>query len=118
MKVNCQLSHRLAEVVGDKPQRGWQTACLALRSDSQCETRFYIEDWAVIRDSLLLIEHAWIELADRIVDPTRWARGLAYYPALRFEKDQLLDAFVDCAKLPLAWRCGVSLQDNRAYHQA
>jgi hypothetical protein len=118
MKVDCELSHRVAGVVADKPQSGWHTACLALRSDSQLEKGFYVEGWAVILDNLLVIEHAWIELAGRIVDPTRWASGLAYFPALRFDKDQLLDAVVDCAKLPLAWHCGVSLQDNPAYQQA
>ena len=118
MKVNFQLSHRLAEIVGDKPQNGWQSAYLALRSDSQLETGFYIEGWAVIPHDLLVIEHAWIELAGRIVDPTRWAHGLAYFPALRFDRDQLLDALVDCAKLPLSWRCGVRQQDNPAYNQA
>jgi hypothetical protein len=82
------------------------------------EKGFYIEGWAVILDSLLVIEHAWIELAGRIVDPTRWASGLAYFPALRFDKGQVLDALVDCAKLPLAWRSGQSLQENPAYHQA
>ena len=104
--------------VGCKPQSGWHTACLALRSDSQLETGFYSEGWAVILDKLLAIEHAWIEPAGRIVDPTRWASGLAYSPALRFDKDQLLDALVDCAKLPLSWRCGVRQQDNPAYNQA
>lgn len=118
MKVDCELSHRVAGVVGDKPQSSWHTACLALRSDAQLEKGFYVEGWAVILDNLLVIEHAWIELAGRIIDPTRWARGLAYFPALRFDKDQLLDALVDCAELPLAWRCGVSLQDNPSYHQA
>ena len=65
-----------------------------------------------------VIEHAWIELAGRIVDPTRWASELAYFPALRFDRDQLLDPVVDCAKLPLGWHSGVSLQDNPAYQQA
>jgi hypothetical protein len=118
MKVDRNLSHRVAGVVGGKPQSGWHTACLALRSDSQLEKGFYVEGWAVLLDSLLVIEHAWIELAGRIVDPTRWASGLAYFPALRFDKDQLLDALVDSAKLPLSWRSGQSLRDNPAYHQA
>jgi hypothetical protein len=118
MKVDCELSHRVAAGLGDKPQSGWHTAGLALQSDSQLEKGFYVEGWAVILDKFLVIEHAWIEFAGRIVDPTRWASGLAYFPALRFDKDQLLDALVDCDKLPLAWHCGVSLQDNPVYHQA
>jgi hypothetical protein len=118
MKVDRELSHRVAGVAGDEPQSGWRTACLALRSDSQLEMGFYVEGWAVIPDNHLVIEHAWIELAGRIVDPTRWASELAYYPALRFDRDQLLDPVVDCAKLPLGWHSSVSLQDNPAYQQA
>ena len=97
--MDCELSHRVAGLAEDEPQSGWHTACLALRSDSQLEKGFYVEGWTVILDSLLVIEHAWIELAGRIVDPTRWASGLAYFPALRFDKDQLLDALVDCAEV-------------------
>jgi len=118
MKVDCELSQRVAGGAADEPQSGWHTACLALRSDSLLEKGFYVEGWAVILDNLLVIEHAWIELAGRIVDPMRWASGLTYYPALRFDKEQLLDVGVDCATLPLAWRCGASLQDNPAYQQA
>ena len=117
MKTDRELSQRIAGVVGNT-KNGWHTACVALRSDPQLVKGFYVEGWAVILDNRLVIEHAWIELAGRIVDPTRWARGLAYFPVLRFDKDQMLDALVDCAALPLAWRCGVSLQDNPAYHQA
>jgi hypothetical protein len=91
MKVDRELSHRVTGVTGDEPQSGWRTACLALLSDSQLEMGFYVEGWAVIPDNHLVIEHAWIELAGRIVDPTRWASGLAYFPALRFDKDQRLD---------------------------
>jgi hypothetical protein len=118
MRVDCELSQRVAGVAADDPQSGWHTACLALLSDSQLEMGFYVEGWAVIPENHLVIEHAWIELAGRIVDPTRWASGLAYFPALRFDRGQLLDPVVDCAKLPLSWHCDASLQDSPAYHQA
>jgi hypothetical protein len=118
MKVDRELSDRVGKVAGDDLQSGWHTACLALRSVPYLEKGLYVEGWALVPDNLLVIEHAWIELAGRIVDPTRWSSGLVYFPALRFDKDQLLDRLVDCAKLPLAWRSGRSLQDNPAYHQA
>jgi hypothetical protein len=118
MKVDRELSHHIADGVGDSPQSGWRTARLALQSDSRLEQGFYVEGWAVILDNHLVIEHAWIELAGRIVDPTRWVSGLAYFPALRFDKDQLPEATVDSAKLPLAWRYGAGVQDNPAYRQA
>jgi hypothetical protein len=118
MKVDRELSHRVAGVARDDPQSGWRTACLALVSDSQLEMGFYVEGWAVIPDNILVVEHAWIELGERIVDPTRWASGLAYFPALRFDKSQMLDAVVDCARLPLAWRSSLNLQDNPACYKA
>jgi hypothetical protein len=118
MEVDCELSRRVAEAVGGKPQSAWRTACLALRSHLQLEKGFYVEGWAVTLDNLLVIEHGWIELVGRIVDPTRWASELAYYPVLRFDKDQLLQALVDCPRLPIAWHRGARLQDNPAYHRS
>jgi hypothetical protein len=117
-QVDRKLSRQVAKAIGAAQRSAWRKACLALQLDSDLEDGLYVEGWAVLVDSRLVIEHGWVELNGRIVDPTRWDREVAYFPALRFDKEQVLEALVDCPELPVTWRCGPRLWDNRAYHQA
>lgn len=118
MEVDRELSRRVEAAVRDKPHSPWRTACRALRSRSELEGAFYVEGWAVALNSKLVVEHAWLELGGRIIDPTRWNYDLAYFPVLRFDKRQMLEALADYPKLPITWRGSSCLQDNPAYHQA
>ena len=117
-KVDRDLSKQVAEAIGADTQSAWRKAWLALQEDSDLEDALYVEGWAVLLDNLLVIEHGWVELNGRIVDPARWDRDLVYFPALRFDKEQVLDALVDSAELPVTWRYGPRLRDNPAYHHA
>jgi hypothetical protein len=82
MEVDRELSRRAAEALGDGQQSAWRTAWRVLRSVSELEDAFYVEGWAVILDNRLVIEHAWIEIDGKIIDPTRWRSHMAYFPVL------------------------------------
>jgi hypothetical protein len=118
MDVDRELSRRAAESLGNGPQSAWRTACRVLRSVSELKDAFYVEGWAVTLDNRLVIEHAWIEIEGKIIDPTRWHSKMAYFPVLRFDRNQVLEALAECPKLPVNWRGGARLRDNPAYHRA
>lgn len=118
MEIDRDLSQIAAKTVRGRPKSAWRTACQVLCSLAALEEGFYVEGWAVTLDNQLVIEHAWLELDGRIVDPTRWQDDLAYFPVLRFEKAQMLEALTDCPRLPINWRGGARLRDNPAYYRA
>ena len=118
MQVDRELARRVAETIEAESQSAWRKALLALQADPAVEEGLYVEGWAVLLDSLLIIEHGWLEIEGQIVDPTRWDRHVAYFPALRFDRDQVLEVLVDCPDLPVTWRCGPRIWDSPTYHQA
>ncbi len=118
MQVDKKLSGFVAGEIGSKDFSAWHRAWLAQQLVSELENSLYVEGWAVVPDSSLVVEHAWLELNGCIVDPARWDRSLTYFPALRFDKKQLLDAMVQQPILPVSWRSTASLPANADYYRA
>jgi hypothetical protein len=113
-----ELSRRLAEALGSQTHSAWLKAWQALQSDPNLGDGLYVEGWAVTLDGLLAMEHGWLELDGRIVDPTQWDGDVAYFPGLRFDKDQALKALQNNPELPIAGQGGARLWDNPAYYRA
>ena len=83
MQIDPELSRRVAGAIPRQRAKGWQNCWRAVRTLPDLVDASYVEGWAVTGD-LLAIEHAWIEVNGRIVDPTflRTGRGISYHPAL------------------------------------
>jgi hypothetical protein len=96
----------------------WRCAWVCLRT-LPLHGALYVEGWAVVAG--LLIEHAWIEVRDRIVDPTLWDREVRYFPGLRFDRRAVRQELArktggtKGGGLPLAWRYGWRGTDSPAY---
>lgn len=118
MKVDRDLSRRLAESTATKPRSAWRTAWRALQSHTDLENGFYVEGWAAPLDGSRVFEHGWLEIDGRIVDPTRWESQLAYFPVLRFDRDQVCDASANRPELPVTWRYASRQRINPAYRRA
>jgi hypothetical protein len=118
MKFDRELSRRVAHAAGAEWQNAWHKAWTVLQLESDLKDGLYVEGWAVPFEDLLIFEHSWVELDGRIIDPTRWDSDLAYFPALRFDKVQALEAVMSHRQLPIALCDGARLWDNPAYHRA
>ena len=91
---------------------------MALQTVSELENGLYVEGWAVSLDNPLVFEHAWLELNGCVVDPARWNRKLTYFPGVRFDRDQLLDAAAKHPLLPVSWQNTASFSGIEAYQGA
>mgnify|MGYP001828133399 CR=1 FL=1 len=109
MKLDRSLSDRTEDSIDVNPRDCWHNAWLALIC-LQLHSALYVEGWAVADG--LLIEHAWIEVADRIVDPTLWRRQAAYFPGMRLDRRAARRALARCTEampagcFPIVWRYG------------
>ena len=124
MQVDKELSRRAALEVGAEAQQCYANAWRALRDLPELAGALYVEGYAVdrmhdVHASLGVIEHGWIELDGRIVDPTLHddREPLAYYPGLRFTLGELHTAMHTIPKttnedLPIFYRLGWGGQDS------
>jgi hypothetical protein len=117
-QIDRELSRRIAASLATPSHSAWLKAWQVLKSDSILGNGLYVEGWAVTSDDLLAIEHGWLEVDDRIVDPSCWDRDLAYFPGMQFDKGQVLQALAAHPKLPITGHGGARLWDNPAYYRA
>jgi hypothetical protein len=109
MEVDRRISERLAETLDMDARDCWRCSWLCLRA-LPLHGALYVEGWAVADG--LLVEHAWIEVRDRIVDPTLHDRQVRYFPGLRFDRRAVRREMaraapsVKAGALPVAWRYG------------
>ena len=130
MQVDKELSRRAALEVGAEAQQCYANAWRALRDLPELAGALYVDGYAVdrmhdVHASLGVIEHGWIELDGRIVDPTLHddREPLAYYPGLRFTLGELHTAMHTIPKttnedLPIFYRLGWGGQDSPDMMQA
>lgn len=85
-QVDRALSQEIALQIDLDGQSCWQAAAAAL---TILPTAEYVEGWVVDLEQGLAFEHAWLQAAERIVDPTGWQKLLAYFPAANFRATQL-----------------------------
>ncbi len=118
--LNLALSQRAAKTVTAVPHACWQNAAAALLVLPELASGQYVEGWAVLVAVPIPVEHAWIELAGQLVDPTpiSWQGQFAYFPGLRFTKAEVAHAVHAGIQLPLAWQYGWGGMKHPAYVQA
>ena len=124
MNVNRELSARLAEKVGAGLKQCFLNAWRALQCERELEGGLYVEGWAVAGDRGLVIEHGWLELDGEIIDPTLYDCDVAYFPALRFDRETAKREVAQRGEtmgpgeLPIVWRFGWGGCKNSEYMDA
>jgi hypothetical protein len=92
MKVNAELSRNVAGKVAARPKECWRNAIMGL---AVLPGAFYVEGW-IITTSGLVVEHAWLELDDEMVDPTLYQeKGTRYFPGQRYDLDTVSTFLLD-----------------------
>lgn len=79
----------------------------------------YVEGWAVNAETLLVFQHAWVELDDRIVDPSLADQeGIIYFPGLRLDRLAARQAVIEQGE-GLTWQdTGFALPNDPEYQRA
>lgn len=107
-EIDYQLSQQAAELIQAKSKECWRNAILA---QQHYPDAIYVEGCIVWNG--LVIEHGWLELENRIVEPTL-ARRLnmdleppQYFAGVRYTVEEALDALGEAnGELPLICRDG------------
>ena len=104
-QVDRALSEQAARRIEAQVSECYSNAYRALLTLPELAGGQYVEGYAVC-DGLVL-EHGWIELDGRIVDPTLHGRGdVAYFAGPRFTQRQAWKAIEDTGDLPIFYRFG------------
>jgi hypothetical protein len=124
MHVDRALSKRIAQRSKAEYEQCYHAACYALLDCSELSIGRYVEGYTVDEAGLIL-GHGWIELGDKIVDPTAYERTLTYFPGLRFSRSQAWEAMATVPKpeyvredLPIFYRFGWGGCDSPEMMQA
>ena len=111
-EVDQALSDKTRRHIGARAKACYYNAYTALGEMPELASGLYVEGCAICdRDNV--IEHGWIELDGRIVDPTLYDQGnVSYFAGLRFTQQQAWDAICTIPKttftedLPIFYRFG------------
>jgi hypothetical protein len=106
MEKDSEHSRRLARQIRAKARKCFLNCWRAVETLDRCPGAVYVEGLAVIRDTGLVLEHAWLEYAGVILDPTLPDARLAYFPGLRFAGR---DGLAEAAPLPGMLECSCRL---------
>lgn len=97
MKINKRLSRKMAAIVNSYPRACFRNAALGVLNYKG--NALYVQGHA-IPDTGLPVEHAWIDCAGQIVDPTYYSDGYAldmrafdvkYFPGISLSRDEVFD---------------------------
>lgn len=107
-EIDYHLSQQATELVKAKPKECWRNSILA---QQHYPTAVYVEGWIVLGG--LVIEHGWLELEDKIIDPTLVSRldtnlePPRYFSGVRYTLEEALDVLSEReGELPLICRDG------------
>lgn len=107
-EIDYQRSQQAAELIQAKPKECWRNSVLA---QQHYPGAAYVEGYIVW--SGLVIEHGWLELENRIVEPTLVnrlntdAEPPQYFAGVRYTAEEALDALGESeGELPLICRDG------------
>lgn len=107
-EIDYQRSQQAAELIQAKPKECWRNSVLAQQNYPSAA---YVEGY-IVWDGLV-IEHGWLELENRIVEPTLVNRintdtaPPIYFAGVRYTVDEALDALGESeGELPLICRDG------------
>ena len=110
MHVDSALSERIAQRTKNEPR--YHAACYALLDYSELSVGHYVEGYTV-DEAGRIADHGWVELGDKIIDPTLYEHPLTYFAGLRFSRSQVWEALVTIPKpeyvredLPIFYRFG------------
>jgi hypothetical protein len=122
MHVDGVLSKRIARRTKNEPR--YHAACYALLDYSELSVGHYVEGYTV-DEAGRIADHGWVELGDKIIDPTLCELPLTYFAGLRFNRSQIWDALVSIPKpeyvqedLPIFYRFGWGGCDSPTMMQA
>ena len=111
-EINQALSEKARQHIGTRAQKCYQNAYAALLEMPELADGLYVEGCAICNGDNV-IEHGWIELNGRIVDPALCDQGnVSYFAGLRFTQRQVRDAIRTIPKptftedLPIFYRFG------------
>ena len=124
MHVDRALSKRVAQRSKVGQEQCYHVACYALLDCDKLSVGWYVEGYTV-DEAGSIRGHGWVELGNRIVDPTSYERELAYFPGLRFSRSQAWEAVTTIPKpdyvredLPIFYRFGWGGCDSPEMMQA
>ena len=110
--IDQALSDKARRHIGTRAKACYHNAYTALGEMPELAGGLYVEGCAIC-DGDNVIEHGWIELDGRIVDPTLYDQGnVSYFAGLRFTQRQAWDAIRTIPKppstedLPIFYRFG------------
>ena len=109
-------SKRLAKLIGAKPKQCWRNAVLALPGLPAAAR--YVEGFITFGTAdhplRIAIEHGWVELEGRIIDPTLTEGDSEYFAGVRYPSSTILSAVRRrTLDLPIAWPGGRGLKRLR-----
>lgn len=118
LPVNIELSQRIGQKAGAQVGKCYSNAWRALQVLPELDGACYVEGCVVESRTGRIEERGWLELDERIVDPTLYRAELAYFPGLCFDKEAAAKAINEIPKpegtedLPLFRRFGQDGMDN------
>lgn len=118
-KIDHDLSERAAAMIGAEVHHCWNNAWRAIQDMPELAGAYYVEGWAVtvgisVGRMGIPIEHGWIELDGKVIDPTEPEGHQVYYAGLRLTREEAERAILEYPPnamepeldLPLVWRVG------------
>lgn len=123
MNKDKSESIRVQRLVRAKPKQCFRNAVRVVECVPGYEDADYVEG-VIVSQSHTVTEHGWVELNGVIVDPTRPADELLYYPGLRFRGRQGISEAMripkpsDVDDLPILIRFGEGGNENPEFGEA
>jgi len=106
--LDIELSKEVMKRINARPKECWNNAFDALKIYGPAGAK-YVEGWAATKNedddaqSPLIIEHGWIEYGEVIIDPTIPDQIIQYFPGIRYDLEEALEAASQIKELPFAW---------------
>jgi len=98
------LSIQVKRLIKSVPKQCYKNAFMAINRIDLLAGALYVEGWGVTEGiHSLAIEHGWIELNNKIIDPTIPGEILEYYPVKKYTRDEMRAAYQKNNELPFMW---------------
>jgi hypothetical protein len=106
---HVSLSKKVADAIKAQPKMCWKNTFFAIRELPELEGAMYVEGFIVRKSVPIPLEHAWLEMGQSIIDPTRvlWERlddEVQYYPGFRCTREELEIKIMKKNRLPIVYR--------------
>ncbi len=108
--VDRELSEQAAQLIAGLAESCWRNAWCSLQWMPELAAGQYVEGYAIMPTNHIVVEHGWVELNGRVIDPSYPNGHVAYFAGLRFDRAGAQQVVEDGLDLPVMWRC-----DERQY---